>query len=117
MAWKWISNNCKQAKFILKLDDDTIPNMFIILEFIKYLNENQLKLKNSYFCEVLKNPVVDRNQNYKYGTSCNEYNRVYYKSYCCGQANIITPDLIPVLYNSTFKAKDFWVDDVYVGKL
>jgi len=38
MAWKWISNNCKQAKFILKLDDDTIPisSNLKTVTFVKY---------------------------------------------------------------------------------
>ena len=40
MAWKWISNNCKQAKFILKLDDDTIPNIFIILDMMYRVYNN-----------------------------------------------------------------------------
>jgi len=116
-AWKWITSHCKQTRYVLKLDDDTIPNMIYVLNFIKYLNENHFNLRNSYFCEVLKNVSPDRNFNRmgKYATSCEEYDRLYFKDYCCGQANIITSDLIPILYKSTFKAKEFWVDDVYVG--
>ena len=89
--------------------------MFRLLEFINYLHQTHFSLKNQYFCEILKRAHVDRSSFGKYRITCDEYDKEYYESYCCGVANIITADLIPKLYNATFNAKYFWVDDAYVG--
>lgn len=89
--------------------------MFRLLEFITYLHQSHANLKNRYFCEIIKKAYVDRNPNGKYSITCDEYDRKYYNPYCCGVANIITSDLISKLYESTFHARYFWVDDAYVG--
>ena len=99
----------------MKIDDDTVPNLFLITEFISYLQSNYNHLSNSYFCEIIHKAWVDRRPDGKYSITCDEYDRKYYNSYCCGVANLITSDLIPKLYGSTFNAKYFWVDDAYVG--
>ena len=99
----------------MKIDDDTVPNLFLITEFISYLQSNYNHLSNSYFCEIIHKAWVDRRPDGKYSITCDEYDRKYYNSYCCGVANLITSDLIPKLFNATFNAKYFWVDDAYVG--
>lgn len=114
-AWKWIKNHCSRTNYILKVDDDTMPNMFLVTEFVNYLRENHNSLKNQYFCEILKKAYVDRSSSGKYSISCEDYDKKYYEPYCCGVANLITSDLIPKLYNASHSAKYFWVDDAYVG--
>jgi hypothetical protein len=46
MALKWINDYCKNAKFILKTDDDIIVNTFALINHLKLLN-NRIKIKNS----------------------------------------------------------------------
>ncbi len=46
----------------MKVDDDTVPNMYMILEFFAYLAESYSQLSNTYFCEILSDSKakVDR---------------------------------------------------------
>ena len=54
MALKWINDYCKNAKFILKTDDDIIVNTFALINHLKLLN-NRIKIKNSvkFFLNIL----------------------------------------------------------------
>lgn len=48
MALKWINDYCKNAKFILKTDDDIIVNTFALINHLKLLTlNNRIKIKNS----------------------------------------------------------------------
>ena len=40
MALKWINDYCKNAKFILKTDDDIIVNTFALIKNLKLLKIN-----------------------------------------------------------------------------
>lgn len=46
MAMKWISTYCKNAQFILKVDDDIIVNTFALVDHLKLLKK-QTKVNNS----------------------------------------------------------------------
>ncbi len=88
-------------------------NTFLITNFVDYLIKNHGHLQNKYFCEILHKTDVSRDRRNKYFLTCEENNKKYHDDYCCGVANLITSDLIPRLYNATFTAKSFWVDDMY----
>lgn len=107
-AWKWISENCANSKYILKIDDDTVADTFLLKNFVTNLIKERVYLRNTYFCEILIRPYVDRNRRNKYFITCEENNEKYFKDYCCGSA-LITSDLIPRLYDATFTARNFWV--------
>ena len=115
MAWQWINTNCKNADYILKVDDDTVVDTFTFTNFINELFKTNRSLKNTYFCEILKGLTVERKFFAKYYIECEEYGEDYYKDFCNGVANIITPDLIPKLHEASYTARPFWVDDAYVG--
>ena len=101
-----------KTNLIFKVDDDTVVNLFLLTNFVDYLFERHEGLKNTYFCEILHKIYVDRDPRNKYYLSCEENNKKFHDDYCCGVANLITSDLIPRLYNATFTAKSFWVDDM-----
>ena len=115
MAWQWISQECTNADYILKIDDDTVLNTFNFMKYIDSIKINYKNLKNTYFCEVLRQVKPDRRYLGQYFTTCEEYKEEYYKDFCCGVANIITPDLIAKLHEASYTVRPFYVDDVYVG--
>jgi hypothetical protein len=59
MAMKWISKYCKQAQFVLKVDDDIIVNTFAVLRHLKLLSDKK-KVPNKaiYCCAWNKAPVT-----------------------------------------------------------
>lgn len=127
IAWKWIlyhSQNCLDASFILKIDDDVVLNTHSLLNFINS-NTSIKRSIYSFFCNYNpeKTPVC-RNKttcNPLIYTSFEEYNENlygindYYSSFCSGTAFLMTPDLIRPLYLKSNKIKVFWIDDVFVG--
>ena len=115
MAWQWINQECKNADYILKIDDDTVLVTFNFMNFIDSLKANQKNLTNTYFCELLEKKKPIRLLDDKYFIKCEEYAEEYFKDFCCGVANIITPDLIPKLHEASYTVRSFFIDDVYVG--
>jgi len=123
IAWKWIKDNCNQASYILKLDDDIFLNIFKFKQILN--NDNIFKsTTNSFICKtIITSPLRDLNSKWYVGQ--NEYNSDLYKNlnsnqyppYCLGVGVIMTADIIYKLYLKAFEIKLFWIDDVYVGIL
>ena len=126
IAWKWIKNNCNQASFVLKLDDDILLNTFKLKNI---LNTNFFddSISNSFVCRAFYRAGVIRSENSKWYANYSEYNlNLYnnvtksdseYPTYCVGVAVILTTDIISKLYMKALEIKMFWIDDVYVGIL
>jgi hypothetical protein len=66
MAMKWITNYCKNAKYILKVDDDIISNIFILLRHLKSLEAHKLIRQKTIMCLVWVGMVVMRDKNSKW---------------------------------------------------
>ena len=121
-----IKNNCNQASFVLKLDDDILLNTF---KLKNVLNTNFFddSISNSFVCRTFYRAGVIRSENSKWYANYSEYNlNLYnnvtksdseYPTYCVGVAVILTTDIISKLYMKALEIKMFWIDDVYVGIL
>jgi hypothetical protein len=124
IAWKWIKNNCNQASYVFKLDDDVFLNIFKLKKILN--NYNIFKsTSNSFICKVPNSSPI-RDPNSKWFVTENEFNlKLYenvtdnggYPNYCSGVGVVMTPDIISKLYLKAFEIKLFWIDDVYVGIL
>ena len=124
IAWKWIKNNCNNASYVFKLDDDVFLNIFKLKQILN--NYNIFKsTSNSFICKVPDSSPI-RDPNSKWFVTENEFNsKLYengthnggYPSYCSGVGVVMTPDIISKLYLKSFQIKLFWIDDVYVGIL
>ncbi len=126
VAWKWIKNNCDQASFVLKLDDDILLNTFKLKNILD-TNFFHDSMSNSFICRTFYRAGVIRSENSKWFANYSEYNlNLYnnvtksdseYPTYCVGVAVILTTDIISRLYMKALEIKMFWIDDVYVGIL
>jgi hypothetical protein len=117
MAMKWISEYCTNAKYILKVDDDIISNIFIVLRHLKKLQENKMLENRTVMCLVWQNMKVIREKDSKWYVSKDEFMNDTYGPYCSGSAYIFTPDLPSLFYNVSFYIKFFWVDDYFITGL
>lgn len=52
MAMKWLSQYCKNAKYILKVDDDIVSNIFILLRHLKSLEVHSRIKEKTIMCLV-----------------------------------------------------------------
>lgn len=117
MAMKWIAEYCPQAQFILKIDDDIIVNLFILLRHLAHLNEYNIEKKQTIMCLVWTYMKVMRNKKSKWYLSKEEYEPDHFSHYCSGSAYLLTNDLPQIMYNRSFYVKFFWVDDFYMTGL
>ena len=114
MAYKWIKEKCRNAKAVLKADDDVIINMYKLL--MEYLPTFKDKSK-TILCNHIRPgtmPII-RDKKSKWYVKENEFKgQKYYPRYCSGFFVMITNDAIPAIYRSAYLTPFFWVDDVYL---
>ena len=114
-AWKWISEYCQSAKFVLKIDDDVVPNTFNLNKFLPRINNNDKK--KTVHCFPWYNAVVVRDKTSKFYVSLEEYNKTNFDTYCSGVAYIMTNDIFNDFYKESQRNSIFWIDDIYVGMI
>ncbi|XP_060578749.1 beta-1,3-galactosyltransferase 1-like [Ruditapes philippinarum] len=108
MGFKWITERCRNAKMIMKVDDDFVINMFL---YFKKL-DGELKSINVY-CEMLMQAVIQRNITKRWYVSPKHFKgELYYERYCEGKFVSMTNDIIPSLYKSAMRTPFFPYDDV-----
>ncbi|ERL86254.1 hypothetical protein D910_03664 [Dendroctonus ponderosae] len=113
MALNYAVNNCPQAKFIMKCDDDVFVNMSLLKEFLKA----HTHANSTLFCNVNENmlPVRDPNSTYgKWYVSQEDWPEEIYPNYCSGWYTILTYDAALFLYAKAQTTKFFWIDDVFL---
>ena len=114
MAYKWMSERCKNAKFILKVDDDITVNMYKLFTEVlpKYKGKSKQIMCNHIHPGTM--PII-RNKKSKWYVSENHFRQQkFYPRYCSGFLVLFTNDFMSALYRSASLTPFFWVDDVYL---
>ncbi|XP_033742498.1 beta-1,3-galactosyltransferase 5-like [Pecten maximus] len=114
LAMKWINENCIQAKYILKADDDMFVNIFASVE---YLISQIYEKKKVVMCHAKENDTspIERNKNSRWYVPPDVFaGRKRFPRFCSGYAAIFTTDLVPELYKASFTNPYFSVDDAYL---
>ncbi|KAH3773595.1 hypothetical protein DPMN_174957 [Dreissena polymorpha] len=114
MGYKWITERCRNAKFILKTDDDIVVNMFIL--FTRVLPKFENKTKQIVCNHVLANTMsIFRDKINKWYVSEHNFRGKHsYPEYCSGFIVLFTNDVIPAIFRAATMTPFFWVDDVYL---
>ncbi|GAB6026890.1 Beta-1,3-galactosyltransferase 1 [Chamberlinius hualienensis] len=116
-AFKWVTDNCANAKFILKVDDDVFVNVFGLVRFLKSMeNEKSTRLVGIHGLKWLGMEVF-RKKYSKWYVSKDEYPFNTFPMYCSGTAYIMDSVVVPQLYNAVATTPFLWVDDVYATGL
>jgi beta-1,3-galactosyltransferase 1 len=115
MAYKWLTEHCRNAELVLKVDDDISVDMFKMFNvyFPKYRLESMTIICNYIFKNTME--ILRKNDSKWYVS--NDHFRGFYTyptEYCSGFLVLFTNDLIPALYQSSKVTPFFWVDDVYL---
>ncbi|KAH3699516.1 hypothetical protein DPMN_074472 [Dreissena polymorpha] len=118
MGYKWITERCRNAKFILKTDDDIVVNMFILLTRVIPKLENKTKQIVCQHVRANTMPIIrDKNNPWtnKWYVSENHFRGKHsYPEYCSGFMVLLTNDVIPAIFRAATMTPFFWVDDVYL---
>lgn len=110
MGFKWAHMRCRQAKFILKTDDDIFIDVFQLTELLL----TKLSVKPELMCFESFNIPVDRNEKSKWYVKPSESNATIYTPYCPGYGFILDPRTACVIETTSQKSRFFWVDDFFV---
>ncbi|XP_052253560.1 lactosylceramide 1,3-N-acetyl-beta-D-glucosaminyltransferase-like [Dreissena polymorpha] len=114
MGFKWITERCRNAKFILKTDDDIVINMFILFNRVLPKIENKTKQIVCNHIPANAMPII-RDKNNKWYVSDNHFRgKNVYPEYCSGFMVLFTNDVIPAIFRAATMTPFFWVDDVYL---
>ena len=108
---KWISERCRNAKIILKADDDIVVNIFKLYKNLVPFLHGQSR---TVVCRTYYKKHINRQKSSKWyvGDSIFPQTR-HYPLYCVGSFVLMTNDMPPLLYEATKTTPFLVVDDVY----
>lgn len=115
LVLRWVTEHCKEAPFILKLDDDVFVNIFSLYhQFLPSLGTAY----KSIWCEV-KPPFsqkIHRWSGQRYQIADHEFKGYTYYPipFCRGYFVLISQDSVNEIYEAAKEAPFFWIDDIYV---
>ena len=110
--YKWILERCKNAKLILKTDDDVVINIFNLFRFLVPSLYGKSK---SVICNYKINSEIQRKRKEKWFIERNLFrNQSVYPPYCSGFFVLFTNDLTPILFKTVKSTPYFWIEDVYL---
>ena len=110
---RWATTYCPEAKYVLKIDDDTFVNMFALLGRLEQdlLNSafySDLKI----FCRAVFHDKVQRTG--KWAVRESKFRQAYYPPYCSGPAYVLSMALASQIVSDSLHVPFFHLEDVYV---
>ncbi|XP_072762726.1 beta-1,3-galactosyltransferase 5 isoform X2 [Anoplolepis gracilipes] len=111
MGLRWAMNNCKHVKYIMKMDDDIVVNIYGILKMLR----SGIIEKDSLAGYIMKNLVPVREPANKWYVSKMEYADNIYPDFVSGWLYITNSQVANQLINYAESSHIyFWIDDVFV---
>ncbi|XP_024883242.1 beta-1,3-galactosyltransferase 5-like [Temnothorax curvispinosus] len=111
MGLHWAANNCKDVKYIMKMDDDIVVNIYGILEKLR----SGMIEENSLTGYIMKNMIPVREPANKWYVSRAEYANSVYPDFVSGWLYITRPQVASQLIDHAESSREyFWIDDVFV---
>ncbi|KAL3871976.1 hypothetical protein ACJMK2_039947 [Sinanodonta woodiana] len=114
LGYRWISEFCLQAKFLIKVDDDVFVNIFKLL-FDTSTTYKTDKRKLRCYIRMNQTSPIQRKSG-KWAVDESEFKNMTYfpVTYCNGFFVFMTTDIIKELYEASKVTPFFWIDDVYI---
>ena len=117
-ALKWITRYCRNTNLLLKIDDDMVVDMqALFLRLAKTIKYPEQAFVSTIVCALIPDGRPLRHKDSKWMVTEEEYPRNEYPPYCSGLASLLSPDLIPKLWEISEKTKYFWLEDVFLTGL
>ena len=117
LGLKWATSyyDMSTVKFILKIDDDVVPNMPRILDYLHVLTERHPEYaRNTYLGYLYYKMEVSRISTMKFYVSEIEFNSSFYPVYCIGLGYMMTTDLAQRISEIEDHPGFLNIEDIYV---
>ncbi|XP_013773664.1 beta-1,3-galactosyltransferase 5-like [Limulus polyphemus] len=111
MGYKWATEFCPKATFILKLDDDVYVDTFQIVRFLLFTFGRSPT--SVLACSVVSAGTLPH-RNGKWGVTRKEFSFDTYPEYCSGMGYFVTLDIARDILAASKRLPFFWVDDIFV---
>ena len=111
---KWVTENCGDAVYVLKTDDDIIVDIHRVVRLMRAYLEKKWGVANVLGGYMWPHMDVNRNKSSKWYTSPEDYAEAFFKVYLSGSAYIMSTDVVKQFYIKSHEVPFFWVDDYYV---
>lgn len=115
MGLRWAAIECSMAKYIIKVDDDTVFDVFHLVNYLDNL-ESTLDYANEHLLAgyILDGKKPIRLQASKWYVSMQEYDGSVYPDYLSGWLYVTNPRTARSLVVESQVQKFFWIDDTWV---
>ena len=111
-GFQWILDHCKQARFVMKIDDDVLLDMAGV---VSLLSTKYADSKRTIMCRVKLKGTDLISRKGKWAIPLTKYPMEYWSvTHCSGYFMIFTADIIHDLYAAARRTPFLWIDDVYV---
>ena len=111
LTLKWLNHYCKNVKFVIKADDDTLINVRNLHRFMT--SPARLEQPRTFYCYVFRNNSVGRTG--KYAVSKHQLPQNTFPVYCNGPCWLVTNDVISSLYKTALVVPFLPVEDAYTS--
>lgn len=112
-AMKYITENCQDVKYIMKVDDDVYVNMFSVIKYLQNRIQTNSKHRMELIGLIWRNTHVLRS-NSKWFVTKEEWPEEVYPPYCSGPFYMFTPDFAVAALKLSYVTRFFWLEDVYI---
>ncbi|KAL3855103.1 hypothetical protein ACJMK2_014332 [Sinanodonta woodiana] len=111
LGYRWITEHCQNAKFILKIDDDVFVNIFrVIHALLPKFKDGQRKIA----CHVNKHLIVFRRGKYAFDPDYFPLLHYVRLQYCSGPFVLMPRSIVPEMYEAARTTPFIWIDDFYL---
>lgn len=114
MGLRWASVECPKATFIIKMDDDTVYDIFYLRDYLESFIENNSPPNDFLAGFILANKKPIRNVANKWYVSIDEYSKPNYPNYLSGWLYITNPKTAQKLVIESQRQPFMWIDDTWV---
>ncbi|XP_037949371.1 N-acetyllactosaminide beta-1,3-N-acetylglucosaminyltransferase 2-like isoform X1 [Teleopsis dalmanni] len=117
MGLRWASHECRMAKFIIKVNDNVIYDIYFVQNYLNALLENEFSLATSN--QFLSGLVIVANKplrdpKVEWYAKPEEFTADIYPYYLSGGFYVTNPLTAARLAHEAAKASYFWIDNVWV---
>ena len=115
LSYKWLSSNCPNARYILRINDDVVVNSFSLIKYLKNAHET----RSAVFGNVMYFGLVVRDYKSKFYVPFEKTSKAFYDPYPEGTSYIITFDLARRFYDLGFDKLEplTHTEDVFIGMM
>lgn len=115
MGLQWATEKCSTSyKFIMKMDDDIVINLYEAIELLKLKSINNVH-DDFLMGHLMENLSPVRNIASKWFVDANEYSKDVYPNFLSGWFYVIDMQTaLKIIYQSKRRYDYFWIDDLFV---